>query len=95
MWINKIFRLFPKKKIQIGKTAEEFDRLSDEYFKAEREEAVVAKKEAPREGGQEEACEYEVLEREVLPAKMICPACGGITLEGLDYCDKCGRELSQ
>ena len=36
---------------------------------------------------------YEVLEREILPAKIICPDCGGITLEGLDYCDKCGGEL--
>ncbi len=36
---------------------------------------------------------YEVLEREILPAKIICPDCGGITLEGLDFCDKCGGEL--
>lgn len=38
--------------------------------------------------------EYEVVEREILPAKIICPDCGGITLEGLDFCDKCGGELS-
>ncbi len=37
--------------------------------------------------------EYEVVEREILPAKIICPDCGGITLEGLDFCDKCGGEL--
>lgn len=37
---------------------------------------------------------YEVLEREIHPAKIICPDCGGITLEGLDFCDKCGGELS-
>lgn len=36
---------------------------------------------------------YEVLEREILPTKIICPDCGGITLEGLDFCDKCGGEL--
>lgn len=36
---------------------------------------------------------YEVLEREILPAKIICPDCGGITLEGLEFCDKCGGEL--
>ncbi|MBE5967592.1 MAG: hypothetical protein E7255_11630 [Lachnospiraceae bacterium] len=41
--------------------------------------------------GEEE--EYEVVEREFLPAKRICPDCGGITLEGLDFCDKCGGEL--
>ncbi len=38
--------------------------------------------------------EYEVVEREILPAKIICPDCGGITLEGLEFCDKCGGELS-
>lgn len=41
----------------------------------------------------EEEEEYEVVEREFLPAKRICPDCGGITLEGLDFCDKCGGEL--
>lgn len=41
--------------------------------------------------GEEE--EYEIVEREFLPAKRICPDCGGITLEGLDFCDKCGGEL--
>lgn len=39
--------------------------------------------------------EYEVVECEVTPAKIVCPDCGGITLEGLDYCDKCGGELKE
>lgn len=37
--------------------------------------------------------EYEIVEKEILPEKIICPDCGGITLEGLDFCDKCGGEL--
>jgi|LSQX01.2.fsa_nt_gb hypothetical protein len=37
--------------------------------------------------------EYEIVEMEILPTKIICPDCGGITLEGLDFCDKCGGEL--
>ncbi|BCJ96273.1 hypothetical protein acsn021_38420 [Anaerocolumna cellulosilytica] len=37
--------------------------------------------------------EYEIVEVEILPEKMICPDCGGITLAGLDFCDKCGGEL--
>lgn len=41
----------------------------------------------------EETEEYEIVEREILPTKIICPDCGGITLEGLDFCDKCGGEL--
>lgn len=37
--------------------------------------------------------EYEVVETEIKPAHIICPDCGGITIEGLDYCHKCGGEL--
>jgi hypothetical protein len=45
------------------------------------------------DASEEDDIEYEVVEREILPAKIICPDCGGITLEGLDFCDKCGGEL--
>ena len=31
--------------------------------------------------------EYENVEMEILPAKKICPDCGGITLDGLEFCD--------
>lgn len=41
----------------------------------------------------QEEKEYDIVEREILPTKIICPDCGGITLEGLDFCDKCGGEL--
>jgi hypothetical protein len=41
----------------------------------------------------EEVVEYEIVEKEILPEKMICPDCGGITLVGLEFCDKCGGEL--
>ncbi len=37
--------------------------------------------------------EYEILEREIVPKKIKCPDCGGVTLEGLEFCDKCGGEL--
>jgi hypothetical protein len=42
---------------------------------------------------EDENIQYEVVEREIHPAKIICPDCGGITLEGLEFCDKCGGEL--
>lgn len=50
--------------------------------------------EAVKEEGQEARVEYEIVEKEILPEKMICPDCGGITLVGLDFCDKCGGELA-
>lgn len=37
--------------------------------------------------------EYEIVERVIYPEKIICPDCGGFTLEGLDFCDKCGGEI--
>ena len=46
-----------------------------------------------RSDGKDESGEYPILEREILPERIICPDCGGITLEGLDFCDKCGGEL--
>jgi len=37
--------------------------------------------------------EFEIVEMEILPNKIDCPDCGGITLEGLEFCDKCGGEI--
>ena len=41
----------------------------------------------------DEKLEYPIIEREVLPKKMVCPDCGGITFEGLDLCHLCGGML--
>lgn len=54
---------------------------------------VNANEDVPSTVDQETEETYELLEREILPAKIICPDCGGITLEGLEFCDKCGGEL--
>lgn len=40
-----------------------------------------------------ESLEYPIIEREVLPEKIVCPDCGGITYEGLDLCHRCGGLL--
>lgn len=65
-----------------------FKENSKEAEKTLTREAVKTEEgEAP---GQEE---YEIVEKEILPEKMVCPDCGGITLVGLDFCDKCGGEL--
>jgi hypothetical protein len=56
------------------------------------DEAVIEEEQEPSDD-EDPNIEYEIVEREIHPAKIICPDCGGITLEGLDFCDKCGGEL--
>lgn len=85
-WINKIMRKLPKKQI----TPEELEQQARKF---EQPPLVVQIEEKKGEDGLDENGEYEILEREILPEKIICPDCGGITLEGLDFCDKCGGTL--
>lgn len=80
-----IFRLLPKRRIQIGKTSKELDSVPAEYFEAKDCVRVVARQTAD--------CEYPVLLRELSPTQMNCPVCHEITLAGLSYCDKCGAGL--
>ena len=69
----------------------EDDETTNENDGANPKDDAYSKEDAAPEDDSE--VEYEVVEREILPAKIICPDCGGITLEGLEFCDKCGGEL--
>ncbi len=86
------------KEHEIEKTVKEiFEQEEEELLEdASMEEELVREKETESDDDEPEDpnVEYEVVEREILPAKIICPDCGGITLEGLDFCDKCGGELN-
>ncbi|MDF2803456.1 MAG: hypothetical protein K0S61_3359 [Anaerocolumna sp.] len=73
--------------------------LFDKIFKKSEEHNHNLKQENSmldnsKKNEQEALIEYEIVEKEILPEKMICPDCGGITLVGLDFCDKCGGELA-
>ncbi len=39
--------------------------------------------------------EAEVVRLTINPKKIICPDCGGITLDGLECCHLCGGEIEQ
>ena len=84
---KRLWKLLPKKQIQIGKTSEELEGISEEYFTAE--DAVKVMK------SRTEDCEYPVLFREIPPTKMLCPTCHETTLAGLSHCDKCGAGLTK
>ena len=80
-----LWKLLPKKRIQIGKTSKELEGIPEEYFDAQDRITVLAK--------QTVDCEYPVLMRELPPTRTQCPTCYETTLAGLDYCDKCGAAL--
>lgn len=82
--INKIMKKLPRKQVSPGEL---------EPVRRFKEPLVIPREQQLSEDGKDENGEYPVLEREILPERIICPDCGGITLEGLDYCDKCGGEL--
>mgnify|MGYP000997843709 CR=1 FL=1 len=68
---------------------------SIDYMKNEIDEAgmeLYSGEEMPEDTLKNED-EFEIVEMEILPNKIVCPDCGGITLEGLEFCDKCGGEI--
>lgn len=77
--LSRLLKRYEKKQ----KSAVE-DKEESYYFREPMEETLESN---------EEKEEYEILEREILPKKIQCPDCGGVTLEGLEFCDKCGGEL--
>jgi hypothetical protein len=79
--MKKLSEIFLKKK----NTSKEDSKNIKNDISTVKEDVVTIE---PKEG------EYDIVEIEILPEKMICPDCGGITLVGLDFCDKCGGELS-
>lgn len=87
-------KLFRKKKNSYTEALPEMDQegLDEELNEDEQSFDLVGREEALPKASEEEEV-YEVVEREIHPAKIICPDCGGITLEGLEFCDKCGGEL--
>lgn len=97
--INRLVRILPKKQV----TPQDLDRKSSMIQKIEPVQ-TIKKNYAGSESAnqsvdqiQEDGMvngEYEILEREIMPEKIICPDCGGVTLEGLEFCDKCGGDLT-
>lgn len=80
-FMQKLLHRYEKK--QMSSMEEKED---DYYFREEEPEEEKAQAE-------DDQVTYEVYEREIAPRRIQCPDCGGVTLEGLEFCDKCGGEL--
>ena len=83
--------LFNKKRQNSDKENSASENESAKDFETDETESIIVHSADSEENDDEVV--YEVVEREILPAKIICPDCGGITIEGLEFCDKCGGEL--
>lgn len=96
--VNKIVRILPKKKVNINdlERKKATPKVTRTETVVKTGDAIVQPGTVAQSEGQAEEDEtvYEILEIEIMPEKIICPDCGGLTLEGLEFCDKCGGDLT-
>jgi hypothetical protein len=97
--INKLLRELRNKRVVVVEMDRKLSSLKIEPVQTVKKDEMnteyinnTAQVEAEKEGMVNG--EYEVLEREIMPERIICPDCGGLTLEGLEFCDKCGGDLT-
>lgn len=98
--VNKLLRVFPKKQVDVQEMDRKLNSVKIETVQTVKKDAINTEhmSKTTQETSQESDGmingEYEILEREIMPEKIICPDCGGLTLEGLEFCDKCGGDLT-
>lgn len=87
---RKLYRCLPKKKIYIeGNIIRDTEQCQD------REMEVLEGEETPVRVYFDKNSEYEIVEREISPAKMPCPGCGRKISHGMDYCNFCGAHITE
>lgn len=98
--INKLLRVLPKKQVDVLEMERKLNSVKLEPVQTVKKDAINTEHssktnhETMQESDGMINGEYEILEREIMPEKIICPDCGGLTLEGLEFCDKCGGDLT-
>jgi hypothetical protein len=98
--INKLLRVLPKKQVDVLEMDRKLNSVKLAPVQTVKKDAINAEhaskttQETSQESDGSINGEYEILEREIMPEKIICPDCGGLTLEGLEFCDKCGGDLT-
>ena len=81
--LRGLFQLLPKKQIYIEGNA------SNE---AEPPAEILEGEVKPVKTYFDADCPYEIVEREISPARLSCPNCGAGVLCGMDYCNRCGEK---
>lgn len=87
-WLRKIL---PSKKINISEL--EWEKERERKRMAAEKAALGLTEEAEPEEEEPVNGEYEVLERDIMPERIVCPDCGNVTFEGVERCSRCGKEL--
>ena len=86
---KKIYRLMPKKKIYIE------GNIDTRETTPEHELEILEGEETPIRVYFDKNSQYEIIEQEILPAKIPCPGCGRRISHGMDYCNFCGAHVSE
>lgn len=86
---RRLHRLLPKKKIYIE------GNVKAPEAQQEQELEILEGEETPVRVYFDKNSEYEIIEREISPAKIPCPGCGRIISHGMDYCNFCGTHVTE
>ena len=86
---RKLHKLLPKKKIYIE------GNISTPEQSAEQELEILEGEATPVRVYFDKDSQYEIIEREISPAKIPCPGCGRRISHGMDYCNFCGAHVTE
>ena len=86
---RRLHRLLPKKKIYIE------GNISTQENSPEQELEILEGEVTPIRVYFDKNSQYEIIEREISPAKIPCPGCGRRISHGMDYCNFCGAHVTE
>ena len=86
---RRLHRLLPKKKIYIA------GNIATGETSPEQEMEILEGEESPIRVYFNKDSQYEIIEQEILPAKIPCPGCGRRISHGMDYCNFCGVHVTE
>ena len=86
---RRLHRLLPKKKIYIEGNINTAEAEQDQELE------ILEGEESPVRVYFDKNSEYEIVEREILPARIPCPGCGRKISHGMDYCNFCGTHVTE